>query len=161
MPPGYCDLQEALHILPVNDSTIERMVRDGRLRSARIARHGRKPQRVYLREDVERQAREKEARAAIRPRELEPRPKAKAPDALAAAMLGILENMQRQVRALEAPQPAPPPPAAPKTWLTIEEAQACGLSRKLLLTLCQTGQVICVRDGAWKILRKSLEAWEG
>lgn len=158
IPPGYCPLAEALKILPVNDSTIERMVRDGRLRSGRIARDRRKPQRVYLIEDLERQAKEKKARETLRPRDLAaPRSSAK-PDAIA-ALMALLERLLPQQQQLAAPAA---PPAAPRLWLSLDEAaEFSGLAKCDLLDLCQANVLIARKSGGWKIQRKSLREFAG
>jgi hypothetical protein len=49
-----------------------------------------------------------------------------------------------------------------KLWLTLEEAGAySGLGRNDLLNLCQTATLIARKSGGWRILRTSLEAFDG
>jgi hypothetical protein len=48
-----------------------------------------------------------------------------------------------------------------KSWLTLKEARdTSGLSVRLLRRLISAGEVQAIRDGAWKIDRASLEAWQ-
>lgn len=164
VPEGFCDRPHALQRMQVNDSTIERMVRDGRLKSTVIPRKGRKPERVYKIEDVERQAREREARRAIRPpTAVAPRPPAMQAELITTAVAMMAQMLKRFEQPLPAlPAPAPPITIQEKLWLTLDEAvELSGLCRSDLLGLCQAHVLIARKSPGWKIQRKSLEAFEG
>jgi len=48
-----------------------------------------------------------------------------------------------------------------KCWLTLTEAsETSGLSVRFLRRLIRSGQILAVRDRAWKIDRMSLETWQ-
>jgi hypothetical protein len=162
VPPGYLPLADVVRELGKSDSTVERLVAAQALRWQWAPRIGKKPARVYLAEDVERLKREEEGRKAARPPSaLVVRPKPET-DPLMQAMLTILDRVTKPAQ-LEAPAPAPPepPPLVAKLWLTIEEAQACGLSYHRLLKMCKERKVVAIKDGSWKIFKPSLQAFAG
>lgn len=166
IPPGECSRAEAMEMMQASKASVERMVRDGRLRSTLIHREGRREERVYNREDAKRIGREKQSRAILKPPSaLAPRPAAAQSEAMIATALSmmaqILKRYEEPPPALPAPEP-PPLTILEKLWLTLDEAvELSGLCRSDLLELCQAHVLIARKSPGWKIQRKSLEAFEG
>jgi hypothetical protein len=175
VPAGYLPRREALAALGISDATLDRLVKQGELRSRLAPRAGRKPERVYLAEDVEKRKREGEERRRARP-----------PSAIAVSSRGgrdgpfvpfdgtlTIRAMQTALRALETrPLSRPQVELKDKLWLSLDEAVAySGLAKADLLFVCQESlqaqertereQLIVRKSGGWKILRRSLEAFEG
>lgn len=164
LPPGFVDRAAAMRELGKSDSTIERLVANGELGSRTVPRPGRRAERVYSSADIERLKEREEQRAQARP-----------PSALAVrqpsespqwqAVQAILDRIQQQqTRLLDAPA-APAKPQVEikdKLWLSLDEAVAySGLARRDLIQMCREGKVVARKSGGWKILRKSLEVFEG
>lgn len=162
LPAGYLSYGETSPRLG-SESTIARLVRDGRLRTQLVQRDGRKPERFYSAEDVERIEAERKARALrAAPTAIEARSSAN-PAALP-EFLGLLRELV-QARQLPAP-PEVKEPAVPlneKLWLSPAEARRySGLSRQDLRDLVFDGILVARGKGRGvRILRKSLEAFEG
>lgn len=149
-PTDYRGLIETQRELNTSTATVERMVRDGRLRSKLVPRPGRKPERVYLAEDIDRLKEQKGKRRELRP------PSALVPRSPASTQQLALVTTEL-VRQLAAPKPIP---LSEKLWLSLPEAQAySGLAKTDLLVLAQSKRVVARKSGGWKIQRKSLEAF--
>jgi hypothetical protein len=164
IPPGECSRAEAMEMMQASKASVERMVRDGRLRSTLIPRQGRREERVYNREDAKRIGREKQSRAILKPPSaLAPRPAAAQSEAMIATALSMMAQILKRYEEPPAlPAPAPPPlTVLEKLWLTLDEAvELSGLCRSDLLELCQAHVLIARKSPGWKIQRKSLEGFE-
>jgi hypothetical protein len=170
VPGGYLRRDEVLDRLGISGATIERMARDERLKSKLVPVPGRKSERVYLAEDVERFKKTKEKREALKPPSARLKPKlveAGTPEGKGGDMVvmkgaslplnGIKELLEswfakRQVSLRE------------KIWLTWEEAvQLSGIPMACVRQDAKDGRIVARRFGrSWRVLRKSLlEArWE-
>ena len=140
----WLPVSEACAALGKSQSTIERIPSE-RLRSRLEPRPGRKPERMYYASDVERIKHED----ADKENHRVPAVKAPAQFAIAPDTITALVNAVTEYRN------APP---AQKLWLSLEEAAAySGLGRSILKRLAKRAGP----HGAWRISRKSLEAFEG
>lgn len=146
---------EALRALEKSQSTLERLVAAGDIQTKQQEVEGRKPMTLYQRGDVE--------RIAAAPRR---------------AVARIPNNVTPElVRALVERTAAPAAvPITEKLWLSLDEAvEYSGLARSDLAKLCQIslreqaawraerlpGTLVVRKSGGWKILRRSLEEFEG
>ncbi len=134
------DRDEVMKTLGKSQSTLERLVMAGEIKTKLKPVPHRKPMRLYSSEDVERltqEAARKEARVALRPRSTPP-----------------------SVAQLPAPSQNGTKPAvdpSEKLWLTVEEAEYCGLPQGFLLRLARNGDLHAVKTPQWRIQRASLE----
>jgi hypothetical protein len=173
----WLPLADAIRALNKSQTTIERLVAAEELRSKLEPRQGRKPERVYHAGDIERlmnnptlsHAQQKTMALAL-------------PDTLSDSLRKLVDVIAQQAseRKTEADrkaesEPKPLVSLSEKLWLTLEEGTAySGLARADLLKLCQEAfqrqeaqesrppnALIVRKSGGWKILRKSLEAFEG
>ena len=154
VPGGYISITETIARLGQSLATIERLVKRGELRTEEVARgNGRKPERFYSVEDLDRLKIEREAREAMRPPSavtaVAVRP-AKAELVLASEAAGVLRELTAFLR---------PPPL----WLTPRQAtQYSGLPRKILMAACRDGRLSAIpRYGSFLIRRASLEEFAG
>lgn len=164
--------EEAKQRLAKSDATLDRLVAAGRLNSKLEPRPGRKPERLYHAGDVERLAVEKEeaplTHAAAKSTAL----------VLSHEAVSFIKEQIAEFRAARngETQIARPVPITEKLWLSLDEAvEYSGLAKSDLLQVCQRslreqernlyqqqpGNLIVRKSGGWKILRKSLEAFEG
>ena len=157
-----------MEILEKSDTSVERLVRNGDLESKLFPTPGRRPIRYYVVESVEKFKEREERRIAARP-----------PSQFAKTVTRLLKEKDRPestslalavpdaavttLRELLKPFTAPKPVAVTeKLWLSLDEAAAySGLARADLQRLIEVGTLAARKSGGWKILRKSLEAFEG
>jgi predicted DNA-binding transcriptional regulator AlpA len=149
MSREWLTLAETVQKLGKSQSTIERWVGNGALRSKQEPRQGRKPERLYSAADIERlasqvqQANTRSIALAKPPSQL-----TIAPDAISA-----LRDVMMEWR------------KPPKLWLSLEEAAAySGLSESHIIGCVDTGHIIGRKAGpygAWRIHRASLEEYDG
>lgn len=183
IPAGYLGLATVMRDLGKSKATVDRLVAAGALGSTLVERKGRKDERVYLAEDVARLKREAEQRAAAKPPPSEVAVRKNGATGMVSILpelVGLLRELASSQRKLALPEPEQkPPPTVPvtqKLWLTLDEAvEYSGLARADLVNLCKlavlasqegldphSAQRIVVRkSNGWKILRRSLEAFEG
>jgi helix-turn-helix protein len=166
VPPGYLTREQAMKTLEKSETSIERLVRTGELASKLFPAPGRRPVRYYTAESVEAfKALEERKRAATPPSVLRKREEAKEereppPRSLALAVPDSAVTFLRE--ALERLTALKPVAVTEKLWLSLDEAaELSGLARADLLRLVKAGTLIARKSGGWKILRKSLEAFEG
>jgi hypothetical protein len=154
VPGGYISITETIARLGQSIATIERAVKRGELRTEEVPRgNGKKAERFYLAEDVDKLKSEREAKQALRPPSavagaVAVRP-AKAELVLASEAAGVAREIAEWFR--------------PALWLTPKQAaQYSGLPRKILLAACREGRLTAIpRNGSFLIRRASLEAFEG
>ena len=153
IPAGFITLNAVMTELGKSDSTIERLVSSGDLRSTTIPRPGRKPERVYAVEDVDRLKAAK-ARPANSAGAIATRPAGSA----GAIARGVTADVAHDlIERLMAPKPLS---VSEKLWLTIDEAAVySGLAKADLRRLRGQGEIIARKSGGWKIQRSSLEAF--
>ena len=160
IPKGYISLADTLKILQQSDSTVERLVRNQRLRSKFLPRPGKKAERIYLKEDVDKVALERETRRDLRP----PSEVAKTKEGGAVVKRepqSLVLNADGFLREWMAALKNPQVELKDKLWLSLEEsAEYSGLSKKDLRHLCRDGKLRARKSGGWKIRRASLEAFE-
>lgn len=159
----WLSLSETAAALGKSPKTIEAMVTKNQIKSTTVPRTGRKPERVYEAADVDRLAKEAEARAARSPAvRKEPAPKE--------TILALAPKAQSSLEKILERLTAPPPLAVPvdrKLWLSLKEAAAySGLSQSHLAELREQGKLDVIERGSGRgvrrrISRKSLEAFEG
>lgn len=139
-------LAETIGKLNKSQSTIDRLVGAGELKSKTEPRPGRKPERLYSAEDVEKLAiRVQEPSRALRVI----RPPAQSQLAIPPDAITALRDVMKDLR-------------KPRLWLTLEEAEDySGIPRAMLLELCKTTRLNAFKWRGWKIRRESLEAFEG
>jgi excisionase family DNA binding protein len=163
-PVGYLRLDEVTVALGVSDATVERMTRDGRLPSKLVPRSGRKGERMYLSEAVERLKEEKEKRVALRP------PSAQTNGQLQngegkAEIVSVKTFPLQAVRELllEWSGKREEVGLREKFWLTWDEGAALsGIPVAYVRQAARDGQIVARRFGrSWRVLRKSLEQFEG
>lgn len=158
VPEGYLSLQETVVRLGQSVATIGRLVQRGELRSEEVARgNGKKPERFYLAEDLDRLKIEREAREAMRPPSAIAsgngtaltRPGAKAELVLASEAAGVVREIAASLH--------------PPLWLTPKQAaKYSGLPKKIILQECRAGRLAAIpRHGSFLVRRASLEAFEG
>jgi helix-turn-helix protein len=149
----WLTVEEASRAMGKSARTVERLAESGAIETKFQPVAGRKPVRLFRAGDVE------------QPKKVEKKPKP--------AHALVIEHQ---------PKPVPPPaqqltlpalaemlfalrsevPLTEKLWLSLEEAQALsGLARNDLLRLCQEKKLTARKSGGWRILRRSLEAFEG
>lgn len=163
IPANYLDRRTALETLGVSEATLDRMASDGRVASKTEPRPGRKPERVYSAQDVERLKAEKEKRREARP------PSALAPKTqlMLPAFDGVAEAMRELASSLayrvdDERERSENFTLREKLWLTLEEAAAySGLARRDLVRLRREGKLVARKSGGWKYLRRSLEEFAG
>lgn len=154
---------EAAAALGTSVKTISRYVAKGLIEVQKRPRPGKKPQNVCNRRDVEHLKPAThvmpEAAALVRTTQDEAGAPSLAPliPAVAAFMqtistaIGTIQTDFRSARALRE-----------KLWLTLEEGVAySGLAKSDLRGLCRNGTLTARKSGGWKILRKSLEGFDG
>jgi hypothetical protein len=161
---GWLATEEVMRELGKARRTIQELAQQGRLKWRWSEREGMRPERVYRAEDVEL------LKSSARPK-AQPRQRPKALPAPAEATLALSADATDYLkRILERwsnapPQlalPLPPVPLTEKLWLNLDEAsEYSGLARADLERLCRNGTLVARKSGGWKILRKSLEAFEG
>jgi hypothetical protein len=150
----WLTLAETVRAIGRSQSTVERLVGSGALKSKLEPRPGRKPERLYNADDVRRLA---DGHAPPNSRSLaviKPPPESR---------LAVSKDTISAVRELMTEwRNDPQVPVVSKLWLTIDEAHAySGRSRRRLLIWCREGKIVAVRDGGWRIKRTSLEAFAG
>jgi hypothetical protein len=162
VPAGWLSMREASQQLARSERTIERLVREGKLRSKIEPRSGRVPERVVEAEGVRTLKKELDERAT--------RTEAQPQRAIAAPGNNGLGELARRVALLPG---VPAVPVAPilvdgklyAVWLSLEEAAAfSGLSKSFLLGSVLTGKLAAVKGGphgSWRIRRTSLEGFAG
>lgn len=167
VPKGYARRSEVMSALAISEATIERMARDERLHSKLVSVPGRKAERVYLAEDVERlvqqKARREEIEAAARsagPKLLEAGGAEKAE--IVSLKSGVPVNAIRELLDSWADR-REEIGLREKLWLTWEEAAALsGIPVTYVREAANEGRILAKRFGrSWRVLRKSLEAFEG
>jgi len=164
---GWLTKAEAATAIGVTTKTVERLAADGKIQQGAMQRQGRGPKiSVYHPDDVARMAQERRTGPA--------------PFVLPAGVTSpVTGNGHGSSSALQIAIPSPPPGedvlrllfasalrAVSETsqtsvalFLTIPDAAAVsGLSQANLRRRCQSGWPGAIKDGAWKIRRKDLEA---
>jgi len=162
---GLLRKPEALARLGIGEATLDRWASIKKIGSQLVPRPGKKAERCYSVDDVERELRVKEARAAKRPPSAQPTNGAggegKPETALTLRGPGLNAGTLREFMD-EWLDHRNDVPLNQKLWLSLEEAAAySGLAQATLLKLSQTGDVRAVKSGGWKISRQSLETWSG
>jgi hypothetical protein len=160
---------ETLKVLNRSQSTLDRLVAAKDLASKVEPRAGRKPERLYKAEDVQRIAKAagETSRAPRGVRPPTPSQLAIAPEAISSlrdVTAGWGNAVTSSLRELmtEWLDGRDRIGAREKLWLTIDEAvELSGRSRAWLLRVCQEGQLTAEKDGGWRILRRSLEVFTG
>lgn len=163
VPEGYLTLQQTMDELGKGKSTIERLYTVGDLRSTLVPRPGRKPERVYLAEDV---TKWKDARQRRKDRRPPSQQKAgtlqlvpKRTEISLAGTGEMMAGLRELIGQFTAPRAVR---IQEKLWLTLDEsAELSGRTRRWLLNACKNGGLIAEKDGGWKIRRSSLEAYAG
>jgi hypothetical protein len=168
----WLPLSDATRALGKSQTTIERLVAAEELRSKLEPRPGRKPERVYHAGDIERLMNNPTLSHATQQKTMA----LALPDTLSDSLRRLLDVIAQQAaeRKAEADRKAeserkPSVSISEKLWLTLgEAADYSGLARADLLKLCRTADpnslapsLTVRKSGGWKILRKSLEAFEG
>jgi hypothetical protein len=157
--PDWLPLDETMARLGKSQSTIERLVGSRALRSMLSPRPGRKPERLYSAEDVERL---KEESGAATSRTVTVAKKA--PGALISGdgnvmLSSLVPLLTKWLNGGQGTR------ASEKLWLSLEEATAySGLAESFLERAIREGKLRAVKGGphgAWSIQRASLEAFEG
>jgi hypothetical protein len=176
---GWLATEEVMRELGKARRTIQELAQQGKLHWKMSVREGMRPERVYNARDVE------DLKAETQPK---PLPRLERPKALPSAggwdvpvMVELAIATKKLAESIAAPRPLP---LSEKLWLSLDEAvEYSGLARADLERLCQMadegrGQVlaeavalersglprhalIARKSGGWKILRRSLEAFEG
>lgn len=171
LPPEWLSIEEAKERLNRSARSVLRLVADGKLASKLEPRPGRKPERVFSAQQVAELARNHSSgavavRKAPAPRErrysLPPAAQMHLalPQALGEAIQSLASALAYQ--ADSARELKDEIPAHQKLWLSLKEATLLsGLAQRDVLKLAQTGRIVARKSGGWKILRKSLEAFEG
>jgi hypothetical protein len=176
----WMDGDETMDALGIQKRTLQDWAHSGFLRFKQQTRKGKRPERVFLSADVQRLLRDgrpsvtRPVSAKI-PREPRPPRSVRAtPLELAIPNEGVT-MLRELVERLAAPKVSPVS-LTEKLWLSLDEAvQYSGLTRADLQETCQLafkvqaecqaqrlpGALIVRKSGGWKILRKSLEAFEG
>lgn len=144
----WLTLEEAMRALGKSRKTIERLVASQELKSQLEERQGRKSERVYSAEDVERLKRQP-ATQALAPRQQVQLALPELGKEIGSAIRELADQPERVGITL-------------KLWLSLEEATLySGLAKRDVLKLARDGRIVARKSGGWKILRKSLEAFEG
>ncbi len=159
IPPGYLRKPEALRYLKTSKTTLDRLIERGEVETRKAPRSG-GPEITLISlaslEEVKRSGRLNKP----------PQPKngnglvAKSKnDALAAALLKLLEAQAETQRSIAAAAERIPPNQ--KIWLTLKEAVALsGIPPKHLRILMLAEEFEAQRFGrSWRIHRESLERW--
>jgi len=161
VPGEWLTTEETMRELGKSRRTVQKLAQRKQLRWKLQPRHGRaRPERLYRAEDVERVAREAPvpAPSAAVATVKRPTPAGLGPVLKRLNAAASLAIEPARVRITE------------KLWLSLGEAQELsGLARTDLVRECRraaegrrNGQALIVRkSGGWKILRKSLEQFEG
>jgi hypothetical protein len=144
VPGGYLSREQTMEILEKSQTSIERLVRTGELDSKLFPCPGRRHIRYYTKESVNRFKDLESRKLAVRP-----------PSQVVRSF---------PVPALVEPPPPPPVPLPAVPWIDLQEAERIsGLPESFLRKLCREAKLIarnCGRAG-WRLLRKSVEAYEG
>jgi hypothetical protein len=161
---GWPTMSEAKEQLQVSERSMWRYAKTGAIQIRKRPRPGKRAENVCNPRDI---ARLMPSDVHVMPAETKaitirrPAPK---------TWEGALERaLDRLVTVLVPAEPkgiaAPRPdtmPIAKKLWLSLDEAaEYSGLARADLLMLCRTEMLTTRKSGGWKILRKSLEEFEG
>jgi hypothetical protein len=185
--PDWLPREEVVRILGISKSTIERMVLSRKLRSKTTPRPGRKPERLYKAEDVrsikgDKEEREQQALESLQRLSQQRKEAADeraehnvVKDAVRTTVKNLTpaggngfhaskfqDLLMRSLGAKGGPLQAD---GTTQFWLSVEEAAILsGLSPSYLMGIVETGKVAAVKGGphgAWRIQRKSLEAFAG
>jgi hypothetical protein len=153
IPAGYVSRAEAMEAGSVSKSTLERAVKDGLLEMTLIPRKGKRPEPYYPLEGVLHLGEQKQQKTpAIRP----------AASGVPPEFFHELVELMREVVNRQNQLPLPAPEAKPLPWIPLEEAVAIsGLSKRFLLRQVRQQKIVGVRAPKWKLLRKSVEGFEG
>jgi hypothetical protein len=161
VPGGYVRREEVMSRLDCSEATVDRMARDERLKSRLVPVPGRKSERVYLAEDVERHQQVKEKREALRP---PPGPKLLESGGTEKAEVislnrGIQVHAIRELLESWAAARSEEVPIREKLWLTWKEAAALsGIPLAYVKLGAKEGRVVARRFGrSWRVQRASLE----
>lgn len=166
----YVPLEKAKEILGKSEKTIQRYVTAGELRTKLEPREGRKPERVYHAGDLQRIQEQAIASHA-------PESTALAVRTLPTQMVTLRDAMSEPAEAMRElassivyqaelrEQEFERVPLKEKLWLSLAEAEEySGISQSNLRELLEVSQIHALRLGphrAWRIYRKSLEAFGG
>lgn len=161
VPAGWLTTEETMRILGRSKRRVQEWAQAGFLRFTHQPFEGyTKPQRVYNAKDVERLKHKLTTGLKRPPSTSEPRTRPKSEPKIPQAVARVLQESLRVML-----------PSGQKLWLDLDEAaQLSGLSRNFLQRLCRQSYharngdrqpLIVVRAPGYKILRKSLEAFEG
>jgi hypothetical protein len=159
----WLPLADATKALGKSQTTIERLVAAEELRSKLEPRPGRKPERVYHAGDIERLVNNPTLSHATQQKTMA----LALPDTLSDSLRRLVDVIAQQADERKAdrkvePEPKPYVPLSEKLWLTLAEAaEYSGLARADLKRLIEKEKLIARESRGWKILRKSLEAFEG
>lgn len=152
--------------LDCSEATVDRMARDERLKSRLVRVPGRKSERVFWAEDVERHQQVKEKREALRPPSAPKLLEAGGTEKAEVISLsrGIQVNTIRELLDSWAESRREEVPVREKTWLAWSEAAALsGIPLAYVKLGAKEGRFTARRFGrSWRVLRTSLEAarWE-
>jgi hypothetical protein len=137
VPGGYVTREQVMDILQCSVSGVERRVRSEELKSKLFPAPGRRQVRYYTESSVMRLRDANEKKVAVRP-----------------------PSQLRAVARRTAPEPAAATP-----WITLAQAALMsGLPAKYVKELCVSGKITAMflgRTYGWRILRKSMDAYEG
>ncbi len=154
----WLTLAETKDRLKASQSTVERRVEAGALKTKFSPRPGRKPEKLYRRADVERLEKEEEAGNSRSPSPVVAMRKPPTSElALSPTTFSAIGDLMKQWGTQL--------PLREKLWLSLAEAAAySGLGEGYLMGLLETGKVHAVKGGPhgqWRIGRVSLDGYTG
>jgi hypothetical protein len=145
--------QQAAAELQISERTLERHIKAGRVETKKEKRSGQMPATLCNPDDVARLRQPAHVMPTLAA------PPAPAPERQAEPAGALIRKAIEQLATIATPVPTAPQNIAP--WLRLEDAAAnSGLSRRLLKSLAESGQIAAIKDGrTWKISWQHLRIW--
>ena len=173
IPPGFLTAAEAGKLFKRTKRTLLRQVKDGKVRGEWIEREDGNREVVYSQADLKKLKAERDRRTAARPpNQVEGQMERRLVRNHPLRLLEELAERDRRVFLTMLQAQGQVPRLTEKVWLSLDEAvEYSGLAKSDLVKLCQRSwewkesypppPLTVRKSGGWKILRRTLEAFEG